>query len=85
MRPAPRLAPAMAGASTEAGTEPALRRRTGEPGRTPEGTPSGGRCWLVLGSILVTTAATVVFGIVPSPLIDFSMHAGEGLASMLGL
>jgi NADH-quinone oxidoreductase subunit N len=82
MRPAPRLAPAIAGAAAAA--DPPLPRRTGEPGRTPEGTPSGGRCWLVLAAIVVTTAATVVFGIVPSPLIDFSVHAGEGLASMLG-
>jgi hypothetical protein len=85
MRPAPRLAPAIAGASAAAATVPALPRRTGEPGRTPEGTPSGGRCGLVLGSMLLTAGATVVFGIVPSPLIDFSIHAGEGLASMLGL
>ncbi|MCL4287681.1 MAG: NADH-quinone oxidoreductase subunit N [Thermoleophilia bacterium] len=85
MRPAPRLAPAMAGASTEAAGEPGLPRRTGEPGRTPSGAPSGGRCWLVLGAILAATAATVAFGIVPSPLIDFSAHAGEGLASMVGL
>ncbi len=84
MRPAPRLAPAMAG-GVAAEDRPPPRRRTGEPGRTPAGTPSGGRCWLVLGSILVATAATVAFGIVPSPLIDFAAHAGEGLASMVGL
>jgi NADH-quinone oxidoreductase subunit N len=83
MRPAPRLAPAIAGAAAAAGDDP-LPSRTGEPGRTPGGTPSGGRCWLVLGSILLTTAATVVFGIVPSPLIDFSIHAGEAIESMFG-
>ncbi|HET6829807.1 MAG TPA: NADH-quinone oxidoreductase subunit N [Solirubrobacterales bacterium] len=83
MRPAPRLAPVIAGAAAAAGDEP-LPSRTGEPGRTPAGTPSGGRCWLVLGSVVLTTAATVVFGIVPSPLIDFSIHAGEGIESMLG-
>ena len=83
MRPAPRLAPAIAGAAPEAGPEP-LPSRTGIPGRTPEGTPSGGRCWLLLGSIVLTSAATVVFGIVPSPLIDFSLHAGRGIASMVG-
>ena len=84
MRPAPRLAPAIAGAAPEAGPEP-LPSRTGIPGRTPEGTPSGGRCWLLLGSIVVTSAATIAFGIVPSPLIDFSIHAGRGIASMVGL
>jgi hypothetical protein len=49
------------------------------------GTPSGGRCWLLLGSLVVTSAATIAFGIVPSPLIDFSLHAGRGIASMVGL
>jgi NADH-quinone oxidoreductase subunit N len=84
MRPAPRLAPAIAGAAPEAAAEP-LPSRTGTPGRTPQGTPSGGRCWLLLGSIVVTSAATIVFGIIPSPLIDFSLHAGRGIASMVGL
>jgi NADH-quinone oxidoreductase subunit N len=85
MRPAPRLAPAIAGAAPGAGdSEPALPSRTGKPGRALDGGPSGGRCWLVLGTIVITTAATIVFGIVPSPLIDFSIHAGQGIASMLG-
>jgi NADH-quinone oxidoreductase subunit N len=92
MRPAPRLSPAIAGAAPEADEEsetdssPARKRRRGiVVGKTPTGTPSGGRCGLVLGAILLTTAATIVFGIVPSPLIDFSIHAGEGIATMLGL
>jgi NADH-quinone oxidoreductase subunit N len=85
MRPAPRLAPAIAGAAPEADTTEPLPSRTGTPGRTLAGTPSGGRCLLLLGAILIATAATVVFGIVPSPLIDFSIHAGQGIASMLGL
>jgi hypothetical protein len=84
MRPAPRVATASAGSAPEAGAYP-LTSRTGTPGRTPEGTPSGGRCWLLLGSLVVTSAATIAFGIVPSPLIDFSLHAGRGIASMVGL
>ena len=85
MRPAPRLAPAIAGAAPEAdGAEPPPGR-AGTAGRTPAGTPSGGRCALLLGAIVLTSAATVVFGIVPSPLIDFSIHAGEAIAGMLGL
>ncbi len=86
MRPAPRLAPAIAGAAPEAeagAAEPPSR--TGRAGRALDGTPSGGRCWLVLGAIIVTSAATIVFGIVPSPLIDFSIHAGEAIISMLGV
>jgi NADH-quinone oxidoreductase subunit N len=85
MRPAPRLAPVIAGAAPEAdegGEE--IPSRTGRAGRALDGGPSGGRCWLVLGTIVVASAATVVFGIVPSPLIDFSAHAGEAIASMLG-
>ncbi len=87
MRPAPRLAPAIAGAAPEAeagATETASR--TGRAGRALDGTPSGGRCWLVLGSIVVTSAATIVFGIVPSPLIDFSIRAGKAIrdARLLG-
>jgi len=85
MRPAPRLAPAIAGAAPEADAGEPLPSRTGTRGRTPAGTPSGGRCLLLLGVIMIAAAATIVFGIVPSPLIDFSIHAGEGLASMVGL
>ncbi|MCB0876585.1 MAG: NADH-quinone oxidoreductase subunit N [Solirubrobacterales bacterium] len=83
MRPAPRLAPAIAGASPEADEEE-LPSRTGNAGRALDGSPSGGRCALVLAAVAIATAATVVFGIVPSPLIDFSIHAGEGIRSMLG-
>ena len=84
MRPAPRLAPAIAGAAPEAEAGAELPSRTGRAGRALDGSPSGGRCWLLLGAIVVTSAATVVFGIVPSPLIDFSTHAGEAIKSMLG-
>ena len=83
MRPAPRLAPAIAGAAPEADAEP-LPARGGRAGRALDGSPSGGRCLLLLGAMVLTSAATIFFGIVPSPLIDFTIHAGEGIASMLG-
>ncbi len=78
MKPAPRLQPAIAGAAPEADALPA------GPGLTPEGTPSGGRCPLVLGVIALTAAGTVFFGIYPSPLIDFAINAGQSIAALLG-
>jgi NADH-quinone oxidoreductase subunit N len=83
MRPTPRLAPAIAGGSPEADAA-ALPARAAAPGRTPAGEPSGGRCLLVLGAILLTAGATVFFGVVPSPLVDFATHAGEVLTSLPG-
>jgi NADH-quinone oxidoreductase subunit N len=82
MRPAPRLAPAIAGGSPEA--DAAAPSRGTVPGRTADGEPSGGRCWLVLGAILLTAGATIVFGVVPSPLVDFATHAGEVFSSLPG-
>lgn len=84
MRPAPKLSPVMAGGSPEAeglGAEPA--NRAVRAGRALAGGPSGGRCWLVLGAMLVATAATVGFGVAPSPLVDFATNAGSSLASLL--
>ena len=85
MRPAPRLAPAIAGAAPEAGEG----RGASEPDRSTPAAPSTApRAAAAAGSSSarssLTSAATVVFGIVPSPLIDFSIHAGEAIASMLG-
>jgi hypothetical protein len=38
----------------------------------------------VLGAILLTAGATIVFGVVPSPLVDFATHAGEVFSSLPG-
>ena len=80
MRPAPKLSPAIAGGSPDAAGEDAARR-TVRSGRAISGGPSGGRCALVLGAMLIATTATIVFGIVPTPLVDFAVHAGESLAA----
>jgi NADH-quinone oxidoreductase subunit N len=74
MRPGPSEAiaepmPAIAGASPEADV---LEQRRGT-----------GRCILVGGSALVCAAATVAFGIAPSPLIDWASHAASSLATTL--
>ena len=89
MRPLPRRIPAMAGAAVEPGAgaagvgEPG-ERLTIEPGRTLDGAPSGGRCALVLGVLVLTAAATLFFGIVPAPLTDFAANAGESISTLLG-
>jgi len=74
MRPEPSSAapaqpmPAIAGGSPEADTAP--RKGTG-------------RCVLIAGSGLVCAAATIVFGIAPSPLIDWASHAANSLAATI--
>jgi NADH-quinone oxidoreductase subunit N len=90
MRPAvepaaPGGVPAIAGGSPEADPQavasPPARAR---PGRDAAGTPTGGRCPLVLVPTALAAAATIVFGIVPSPLVDWATNAGEALAPFLG-
>lgn len=91
MRPAPEPAPApaegmpaIAGGSPEAGSGTEAPPRTGGvPGRDLAGRPSGGRCPLVLTPAALAAAATVLFGIVPSPLVDWASNAGEALAVFL--
>ena len=78
MRPEPGPAPAqpmpaIAGASPEADATTA-----------PEGSIRGAsRCGLVVGAALICGAATIVFGIAPSPLIDWASHAAGSLATTL--
>ena len=60
--------PAIAGASQEADAlEPA----------------SGARCRVIVGLAVLGAAATVFFGIVPSPLVDWAANAGEAIGSVL--
>jgi hypothetical protein len=39
------------------------------------------RCGLVVGSGLICAAATVFFGVIPSPLVDWASAAGESLTT----
>ena len=59
----PGAAPAIAGASPEA--DPV--------------DPEAGRRWYLVGPALLAAAATIFFGIVPQPLVDFASHAGASL------
>jgi len=60
--------PALAGGSQEADAEPAAR---------------GAHCRTIVALALVAAAATIVFGIVPSPLVDWASQAGDALFAAL--
>ena len=65
MRPggSPSPTPAIAGASPEA--DPI--------------DPDAGRRWYLAGPALLAAAATVFFGVIPQPLVEFAQHAGASL------
>jgi NADH-quinone oxidoreductase subunit N len=51
-------------------------------GASPEADPvdpEAGRRWYIVGPALIASAATVFFGIIPQPLVDFATHAGASL------
>jgi NADH-quinone oxidoreductase subunit N len=60
---APDGTPAIAGASPEA--DPV--------------DPEAGRRWYLVAPAILAAAATVVFGVIPQPLVDFASHAGASL------
>jgi NADH-quinone oxidoreductase subunit N len=70
MRPVAEPAPAMAGGSPQADAEAA---------RAPKGT----RCLAILVPAGACAAATVFFGVIPSPLVHWANHAGGALAPFL--
>ena len=41
--------------------------------------PEAGRRWYLVGPALLAAAATVFFGIIPQPLVEFAEHAGASL------
>jgi NADH-quinone oxidoreductase subunit N len=65
--------------AVEPGAMPAIA------GASPEGDPPKGtsRCWLIVGSAVLCAAATVFFGVIPSPLVDWAANAGESLGTFL--
>jgi NADH-quinone oxidoreductase subunit N len=93
---APTAMPAIAGAAPGAGDDadapwqPKSTTNPGEPKRveaagsvTGARRPGTGHCPLISGPALLCAAATVVFGIAPSPLIDWAANAGASLATFL--
>jgi NADH-quinone oxidoreductase subunit N len=64
------------GTESVAGAAPAIA------GASPEADPidpGAGRRWYLVGPALLAAAATVCFGIIPQPLVDFAAHAGASL------
>ncbi len=45
--------------------------------------PSGANCKVIVGFALIATAATVFFGVIPSPLVEWAANAGEAIGSLL--
>jgi NADH-quinone oxidoreductase subunit N len=72
MRSGPSEAPAQA--------MPAIAGGSPEADAIPRG---ASRCGLIVGSALLCGAATIVFGVAPSPLIDWASHAAGSLATTL--
>jgi NADH-quinone oxidoreductase subunit N len=75
-----RTLPAMAGGSPAAASED-FRDATGV---GPDGHRSrigGIRCPVIIGLTLLAAAATVFFGVIPSPLVDFVSGAGESITA----
>jgi len=71
MRPGP------SEAAAQAQPMPAIAGGSPEADVIPRG---ASRCGLIVGSALICGAATVVFGIAPSPLIDWASHAASSLS-----
>ena len=38
---------------------------------------------MIIGLTMLAAAATVFFGVIPSPLVDWAANAGESIASLL--
>jgi NADH-quinone oxidoreductase subunit N len=71
--------PAMAGGSPEADALPPSAAVADQAGDPPKGT----RCLVILGSAAFAAGATVFFGVIPSPLVDWASNAGQALAPFL--
>jgi NADH-quinone oxidoreductase subunit N len=51
-------------------------------GAAPEGDPidpEAGKRWYLVGPAVLCAAATVFFGVIPQPLVEFASHAGASL------
>jgi NADH-quinone oxidoreductase subunit N len=73
MRPAAEPAPAMAGGSPEADHE-------AEGATAP---PKGTRCMAIIVPGILCAGATIFFGVIPTPLVNWASHAGASIAPFL--
>jgi NADH-quinone oxidoreductase subunit N len=44
---------------------------------------TGARCRVIIGLTLLAAAATVFFGVIPSPLVDWAENAGDAIATLI--
>ncbi len=49
-----------------------------------DGEVTGANCKLILGLTFLAAAATVFFGIIPSPLVDWATSAGDSISHLIG-
>jgi NADH-quinone oxidoreductase subunit N len=73
MRPAAEPAPAMAGGSPEADDE----------AEATSALPKGTRCLAIIVPCILCSAATIFFGVIPTPLVNWASHAGASIAPFL--
>jgi len=55
----------------------------GVPAGTEFSDPQAARRWYLIGPAIIGAAATVFFGVIPQPLVEFAQHAGNALATYL--
>ena len=67
--------------AAEPGAMPAIAGAS--PGADESRVPGASRCGLVVGSGILCAAATIFFGVIPSPLVDWAANAGESLGTFL--
>jgi len=67
------------GAERVPGAMPAIAGGSQEADEAVRGT----RCPAIIGLTLLATAATVFFGVIPQPLVDWAAHAGDAIGSLL--
>jgi NADH-quinone oxidoreductase subunit N len=78
----PEEMPAMAGGSPEADEDAELD--TAEPPHQADPSRQRGlRSPVTIGATLVAAGATVFFGVIPTPLVDWANHAGASLAGLI--
>jgi NADH-quinone oxidoreductase subunit N len=73
--------PAIAGGSPEA--DPADAGPSGSRAEPDRGARSGAECRTIVALAALAAAATVFFGVIPSPLVEFAEHAGAAVSAML--
>jgi NADH-quinone oxidoreductase subunit N len=76
-----RVLPAMAGGSPEA--DAAATFGAPAPAGGLRARIGGIHCPVIIGMTMLAAAASVFFGVIPSPLVDFTAGAGESITAML--